>query len=253
MTPAARRSASIRSRQSVLPSVPVPTASQRSCHVVPGCSSSQYAELPQMAPRRLSGPDRQRRLGSAGSLLAAEGASAAITVGGLGRAIELLEQARGILLSEAMGARGDLTELRARAPALAVRFERLRDAMDTLEHVGSDPLNDSASARIRARSCGWRPRLRRFARRAEPALRRRQTMPAWHLRHMPYGVFGGRSARACPGPLLGDLEDDAGMHRVGSFHSAFSVGVWRRICCCAWQDAPERQDAITTRNGRYWT
>ena len=39
--PAASRPASIRSRQSAVPSAPAPEASHRSCHVVPGCSSSQ--------------------------------------------------------------------------------------------------------------------------------------------------------------------------------------------------------------------
>ena len=39
--PAAPRSACSRPRQSALPSAPAPDASQRSCHVVPGCSSSQ--------------------------------------------------------------------------------------------------------------------------------------------------------------------------------------------------------------------
>lgn len=101
---------------------------------------SAVAVLPQIAPRRLSSLDRQRRLGGAGSLLAAEAASAAITAGQQERAIELLEQARGVLLTEAMGARGDLTELLSRAPVLATRFELLRNAMDTL--ASADALDD---------------------------------------------------------------------------------------------------------------
>jgi tetratricopeptide (TPR) repeat protein len=105
------------------------------------CYESAIALLPQIAPRRLSSPDRQRLLGEVTvSGLAAEAASVAIAAGQPGRAIELLEQARGIVLTDAMGARGDLTELQALAPGLTARFEHLRDAIDALDPAGLDPL-----------------------------------------------------------------------------------------------------------------
>jgi CHAT domain len=46
------------------------------------------------------------------------------------RALRLLEAARGVLLSQALSTRGDLSELRARYPELAARFIELRDMLD---------------------------------------------------------------------------------------------------------------------------
>jgi hypothetical protein len=53
--------------------------------------------------------------------------------------VELLEHARGVLLAEVMDARGDLSDLQVRAPALAARFMRLRDELDATDHASSDP------------------------------------------------------------------------------------------------------------------
>jgi hypothetical protein len=46
------------------------------------------------------------------------------------RALRLLEAARGVLLSQALSTRGDLSELRARHPRLATRFAELRNLLD---------------------------------------------------------------------------------------------------------------------------
>ncbi|GAA0842975.1 CHAT domain-containing protein [Streptosporangium amethystogenes subsp. fukuiense] len=96
------------------------------------------ALLPQFSPRRLSRADREHGLGRA-AWVAAEAASAAIGAGRPDRAVELLEQARGVLLAETMGARGDLSDLHAHAPEQAAEFVRLRDELDATDPSGFDP------------------------------------------------------------------------------------------------------------------
>ncbi|WP_170322891.1 CHAT domain-containing tetratricopeptide repeat protein [Acrocarpospora macrocephala] len=83
--------------------------------------------------RRLSRPDREHNLGEVAGL-GAKAASAAVQAGRPERAVELLEQVRGVLLAEAMDARGDLRELHTREPGLAARFVRLRDEMEAADH-----------------------------------------------------------------------------------------------------------------------
>ena len=94
------------------------------------------ALLPQIAPRRLSHSDREHGLGRLAGL-AAEAASAAVAANRPARAIELLEQARGVLLAQAIEARSDLTLLHTHAPDLATELERLRDSLDAIDHTGS--------------------------------------------------------------------------------------------------------------------
>jgi tetratricopeptide (TPR) repeat protein len=93
--------------------------------------------LPQIAPWRLSRADREHGLGEIAGL-AAEAASAAIEAGRSERGVELLEQARGVLLAQVMDIRGDLSDLRASAPSLAEEFERLRDELDAVDHAHTE-------------------------------------------------------------------------------------------------------------------
>jgi tetratricopeptide (TPR) repeat protein len=81
--------------------------------------------LPQITPRALSRAARQHSLGRLVGL-ASDAAAVAVRAGRPERAVELLEQTRGLLLTEEIDDRGDLTELRRRAPALAAEFEELR-------------------------------------------------------------------------------------------------------------------------------
>ncbi|GII88779.1 CHAT domain-containing protein [Sphaerisporangium siamense] len=92
------------------------------------------ALLPQVTPRRLDRAAREHGLGRVRGLPGAA-AAAAITAGRPERAVELLEQARGVLIGETMAAHGDLTELRGLAPGLAERFERLRDELDATDRT----------------------------------------------------------------------------------------------------------------------
>jgi tetratricopeptide (TPR) repeat protein len=61
--------------------------------------------------------------------LATEAAVAALRAQNLQGAVELLEQARSVLWSQALHLRSDLTRLAARAPALAARLDRVRDEL----------------------------------------------------------------------------------------------------------------------------
>ena len=62
--------------------------------------------------------------------LAADAAACAVAAGQPDRAIELLEQGRGVLWSQILGTRTDLTVLRQAQPDLAARLDRLRAELD---------------------------------------------------------------------------------------------------------------------------
>lgn len=80
--------------------------------------------LPQVAPSALARADREYGLSRVVGLAADVAAAAAASQPE--RAVELLEQIRGILLGEAIDARSDLSELRRAAPELAAEFDNLR-------------------------------------------------------------------------------------------------------------------------------
>lgn len=91
------------------------------------------ALLALFAPRELPRNDRGHRItGTTG--IAATAATAAVVAGRAERAVELLEQSRGLLFAETLDTRGDLTLIRRRAPDLAAEFARLREELDTIDH-----------------------------------------------------------------------------------------------------------------------
>ncbi|MFF0728442.1 CHAT domain-containing protein [Streptomyces sp. NPDC004134] len=90
--------------------------------------------LPRVPSRRLERADQQYALGTFAGL-AAEAAALALAAGGsagdrAARALRLLETGRGVLLSQALDSRSDLTDLTARHPRLAARFTALRRELD---------------------------------------------------------------------------------------------------------------------------
>ena len=90
--------------------------------------------LPQVAPRALVRADREYSLGQLASL-AGQAAAAAVAAGRPGRAVELLEQTRGVLVADTLDARSsDLTRLRGQQPGLADEFDELRARIDVLDH-----------------------------------------------------------------------------------------------------------------------
>ena len=93
--------------------------------------------LPGTAPRQLDRSDQQYALGGFAGL-ASDAAALALLVHEAdpsgekpaARALRLLELGRGVMLSQALDTRSDLTDLQARHPALAARFIELRDQLD---------------------------------------------------------------------------------------------------------------------------
>ena len=84
--------------------------------------------LPARAARQLDHADAEHALTDFPGL-ASDAAACALAAGDPGRAVELLERGRGILLDQALHARTDLDELRAVEPESAARFGELRDAL----------------------------------------------------------------------------------------------------------------------------
>ncbi|WP_308205242.1 CHAT domain-containing protein [Frankia tisae] len=72
---------------------------------------------------------QQPSLADLGSL-GADAASCCVQAGMVGRAVELFEQGRGVLLGQALDTRTDLTALTEQHPDLAASFVRLRDVLD---------------------------------------------------------------------------------------------------------------------------
>ncbi|WP_344358021.1 CHAT domain-containing protein [Streptomyces gobitricini] len=92
--------------------------------------------LPFAASGRLDRSDQERGLSRVRGL-AAEAAACAVNAGRPERAVLLLEQGRGVLLSRTMATRDGLGRLRGAHPALAERFARLRERLDALEAAGA--------------------------------------------------------------------------------------------------------------------
>jgi len=86
--------------------------------------------LPALAPRQVAGEDAEHVLARFPGL-ACDAAACAVAAGRPGRAVELLELGRGVLLGRLIEGRDDLAALRERDPELAARLGELRAALDT--------------------------------------------------------------------------------------------------------------------------
>lgn len=107
--------------------------------------------LPEVAPRRLRRGDQQHALGAHAEGLAADAAALALAdpEGGTPsqratRALRLCEAGRGVLLSQSLDIRGDLTELTERHPQLARRFGELRELLNRDVDTAVAPAGSSA-------------------------------------------------------------------------------------------------------------
>jgi predicted metal-dependent phosphoesterase TrpH len=85
--------------------------------------------LGELAPRELARPDQEGLLADVGGL-GADAAACAVRAGDPGRAVELFEQGRGVLLGQALDTRGDLSRLERDHPELHGRFVALAAELD---------------------------------------------------------------------------------------------------------------------------
>ncbi len=112
--------------------------------------------LTELAPLSMSWQDRRDRLRHLAGF-AADAARAALAADDAERAVELLEQSRGILLADARDLDADLARLDELMPEACAEYRRLRERMrllGTAEHPSPDPLpgptSSGESERIRA-------------------------------------------------------------------------------------------------------
>jgi hypothetical protein len=114
-----------------------------------------------MVPARdLDRSDQEYRLyGYSG--LAAGAFAAALDVGDPEQAVILLEQARGVLLSQALETRGDVTDLAARYPAVAAEFTAVRESLSVDPPTGEEPAEAVGRSR-RERARAWQHVLERI-------------------------------------------------------------------------------------------
>ncbi|MFJ4682649.1 CHAT domain-containing protein [Streptomyces sp. NPDC088789] len=148
--------------------------------------------LPAVAPRHLVRDDQEFLLGRTVGLGAAA-AACAVRQGRPGLAVGLLEQARGVLLSHAFDADSDLTRLRERAPALAARFEELREALDTATSGQEFTEGGEGADRRQRLAAEWRELIARV--RAEhPGLGLLRPVREWDEREV--------RATAAEGPVI---------------------------------------------------
>jgi tetratricopeptide (TPR) repeat protein len=118
------------------------------------------ALLPQAAARTLARADQEHSLRQLNTL-AGQAAAAAVEAGQPARAVELLEQTRGVLVADRLDARSsDLARLRRHSPALAAEFDRLRSLIDSLDRPRAVPTapddglaGERAKAAQRADAC----------------------------------------------------------------------------------------------------
>ncbi|WNI21320.1 CHAT domain-containing protein [Streptomyces sp. ITFR-16] len=113
------------------------------------------ALLPRLAGRELRRADQEDRLGRYTGI-AADAAACALAEGATERAVALLEQGRGVLLSRELDLRADIRELRARDPRLASAFEELRAALAGAPGERSPSAPDTGDPRSRRREQGER-------------------------------------------------------------------------------------------------
>ncbi|MER6107149.1 CHAT domain-containing protein [Streptomyces hirsutus] len=92
--------------------------------------TTAVAQLPVLAWHGLGRGDRERLLARTRGL-AADAAAAAVAAGRPDRALELLEQGRGVIWSQLLDVRSDLTALREAAPDLAAELDRVRHELDS--------------------------------------------------------------------------------------------------------------------------
>ncbi|MEV5972321.1 CHAT domain-containing protein [Streptomyces sp. NPDC051921] len=180
--------------------------------------------LPRLAGRRLGREDAQYWLGRFAGV-AADAAACALAAGDEVSAVTLLESGRCVLAAQALDSRGDLSDLRERAPELAERFRTLTAEFETdttSDRVALADELDAVTDRIRAL-----PGMERFLR---PPLLTDLTAQA----HEGPIVYVNVSRHRCDALVvtpagvrsraLDRLSEETVSHRVRALHTAFTEG-----------------------------
>ncbi|MFI7288412.1 CHAT domain-containing protein [Streptomyces anulatus] len=180
--------------------------------------------LPRLAGRRLGREDAQYWLGRFAGI-AADAAACALAAGDEASAVTLLESGRCVLAAQALDSRGDLSDLRERAPELAERFRALTAEFETdttSDRVALADELDAVTDRIRAL-----PGMERFLR---PPLLTDLTAQA----HEGPIVYVNVSRHRCDALIitpdgvrsraLDGLSEEAVSRRVRALHTAFAEG-----------------------------
>ncbi|MFI8835054.1 CHAT domain-containing protein [Streptomyces afghaniensis] len=180
--------------------------------------------LPRLAGRRLGREDAQYWLGRFAGV-AADAAACALAAGDEVSAVTLLESGRCVLAAQALDSRGDLSDLRERAPELAERFRTLTAEFETdttSDRVALADELDAVTDRIRAL-----PGMELFLR---PPLLTDLTAQA----HEGPIVYVNVSRHRCDALIitpdgvrsraLDRLSEETVSHRVRALHTAFTKG-----------------------------
>ncbi|MFI1293483.1 CHAT domain-containing protein [Streptomyces sp. NPDC020792] len=163
-----------------------------------GATASYALALEQLeltAWRGLERPDRERLIAKFPSLVA-DAAACAVRAGKVERAVELVEQGRGILLAQALETRTDHRDLRAQAPELA---DRLSEILDGLERLSDSPSGLAARETEERRRA--HERRAALARRREELLAEIRALPG-HDRFLRPPSFTTLRAAAARGPVV---------------------------------------------------
>jgi tetratricopeptide (TPR) repeat protein len=154
---------------------------------------SALSLLPRLAWHGLELEDRFETLGSIEGL-AGSAAAAAINARRPEEALQLLEEGRGVLLSQALDARDDMSALNERHPVLAARISGLRSALDAEPNDGTGPALPGMplwDKRIAAE------RRRALAEELDEALQEARTLPGFEEFQRPPHI--GRLCEAARG------------------------------------------------------
>lgn len=111
--------------------------------------------LPRLTPRSLDNEDKQNSLGEIAGL-ASDAAAVAIQCQDVGAALDLLEQAQGLLGASLEEIRTDVLDLREEHPELAQNFEQLRDELARVASINqlTDELASRESQALRRYDAG---------------------------------------------------------------------------------------------------
>lgn len=120
--------------------------------------------LPQCAPRSLGWSDQEAQLAGSRGLIS-DTVAVHLALGDVSAAVELAELGRGIVLSNQLDARSDITALQRAAPDLASEFELLRAELDAERPAATGAMEESAwLVRRRAAADEWDRLLDRIRR-----------------------------------------------------------------------------------------